>query len=183
MFANSKGWMRRMEEDIQRGLSAEAAVEKEQSSRARAWAGDGPICANGCDLDDLSNRLLRILTGQGKETGAEMPPDPILIARNIGPANCWNTGAPQGHRAGRGLGREPCRDRGARAGHSRWSCMPRGSPPRRSTATTSWSTAIRAWCICAPTRRWATPFRDKMAMQAEAQQRYASIRDKPATTL
>jgi len=31
MFANSKGWMRRMEEDISRGLSAEAAVEKEQS--------------------------------------------------------------------------------------------------------------------------------------------------------
>jgi len=31
MFANSKGWMRRMEEDIARGLSAEAAVEKEQS--------------------------------------------------------------------------------------------------------------------------------------------------------
>lgn len=36
MFANSKGWMRRMEEDISRGLSAEAAVEKEQSTaRAR----------------------------------------------------------------------------------------------------------------------------------------------------
>ena len=36
MFANSKGWMRRMEEDISRGLSAEAAVEKEQSlARAR----------------------------------------------------------------------------------------------------------------------------------------------------
>jgi len=36
MFANSKGWLRRMEEDIGRGLSAEAAVEKEQSlARAR----------------------------------------------------------------------------------------------------------------------------------------------------
>ena len=29
LFAHSKGWRRRMEEDIQRGLSAEAAVEKE----------------------------------------------------------------------------------------------------------------------------------------------------------
>ena len=28
MFAHSRGWLRRMEEDIQRGLSAEAAVEK-----------------------------------------------------------------------------------------------------------------------------------------------------------
>ena len=34
MFANSKGWMRRMEEDIARGLSAEAAVEKEQTAGA-----------------------------------------------------------------------------------------------------------------------------------------------------
>ena len=31
MFANSKGWMRRMEADISNGLSAEAAVEKEQT--------------------------------------------------------------------------------------------------------------------------------------------------------
>ena len=37
------------------------------------------------DLDDLSNRLLRLLTGQGQDTGAELPPDPILVARNIGP--------------------------------------------------------------------------------------------------
>ncbi len=36
MFAHSRGWLRRMEEDIERGLSAEAAVEKEQSAtRAR----------------------------------------------------------------------------------------------------------------------------------------------------
>ncbi len=36
MFAHSRGWKRRMEADIARGLSAEAAVEKEQSAaRAR----------------------------------------------------------------------------------------------------------------------------------------------------
>ena len=35
MFANSKGWLRRMEQDIDQGLTAEAAVEKEQST-ARA---------------------------------------------------------------------------------------------------------------------------------------------------
>ena len=37
------------------------------------------------DLDDLSNRLLRLLTGQGSDTGADVPPNPILVARNIGP--------------------------------------------------------------------------------------------------
>ena len=36
MFARSRGWLKRMEEDIALGLSAEAAVEKEQSgARAR----------------------------------------------------------------------------------------------------------------------------------------------------
>ena len=32
MFANSRGWMKRMVTDINSGLSAEAAVDKEQSS-------------------------------------------------------------------------------------------------------------------------------------------------------
>jgi phosphotransferase system, enzyme I, PtsP len=44
------------------------------------------------DLDDLSNRLLRILTGQGAETGAELPSDPILVARNIGPGELLEYG-------------------------------------------------------------------------------------------
>ncbi len=35
MFAQSRSWIRRMEEDIARGLTAEAAVEKEQSRRPR----------------------------------------------------------------------------------------------------------------------------------------------------
>ena len=77
MFANSRGWMRRMETDIDSGLSAEAAVEKEQSTaRARLeQATDAYMRDRLHDLDDLSNRLLRILTGQGKETGADMPAD------------------------------------------------------------------------------------------------------------
>ncbi|MCO4778580.1 MAG: GAF domain-containing protein, partial [Lentibacter algarum] len=94
MFANSKGWMSRMEQDIGRGLSAEAAVEKEQSTaRARMQqVTDAYLRERLHDLDDLSNRLLRILTGQGLETGAEMPPDPVLIARNIGPAELLDYG-------------------------------------------------------------------------------------------
>ncbi|MEC8016970.1 MAG: phosphoenolpyruvate-utilizing N-terminal domain-containing protein, partial [Pseudomonadota bacterium] len=94
MFANSKGWMRRMEEDIGRGLSAEAAVEKEQSqARARMLqVQDAYLRERLSDLDDLSNRLLRILTGQGSATGAEMPDDPVLVARNIGPGELLEYG-------------------------------------------------------------------------------------------
>ena len=87
MFANSRGWMKRMVTDINSGLSAEAAVDKEQSSaRARLGQVTDPYMRDRLhDLDDLSNRLLRILTGQGKETGASMPKNPILVASNIGP--------------------------------------------------------------------------------------------------
>ena len=94
MFANSRSWMRRMEEDIARGLSAEAAVEKEQSTaRARMeQVADAYMRDRLHDLDDLSNRLLRILTGQGADTGAELPPDPILVARNIGPGELLEYG-------------------------------------------------------------------------------------------
>ena len=94
MFANSKSWMRRMEADVDNGLSAEAAVEKEQSlARTRLnQSGDAYLRERLNDLDDLSNRLLRILTGQGSETGAEMPDNPILVARNIGPGELLDYG-------------------------------------------------------------------------------------------
>jgi len=94
MFANSRGWLRRMCEVIDRGLSAEAAVEKEQSvARARLAQAPDPYLRDRLnDLDDLSNRLLRMLTGQGQETGAEMPEHPILVAKNIGPAELLDYG-------------------------------------------------------------------------------------------
>lgn len=94
MFANSRGWLRRMEQSIESGLSAEAAVEKEQSqARARLQlVPDAYLRDRLHDLDDLSNRLLRILTGQGKDTGALMPDRPILVARNIGPGELLEYG-------------------------------------------------------------------------------------------
>ncbi|MFQ5439081.1 MAG: phosphoenolpyruvate-utilizing N-terminal domain-containing protein, partial [Paracoccaceae bacterium] len=68
MFANSRGWMTRMETDIRAGLAAEVAVEKEQSAtRARMARVPDPYLRERLhDLDDLSNRLLRLLTGQGE---------------------------------------------------------------------------------------------------------------------
>ncbi|WP_323035878.1 phosphoenolpyruvate--protein phosphotransferase [Pararhodobacter sp.] len=94
MFANSRGWLRRMEQSIENGLSCEAAVEKEQSqARARLQLVPDPYLRDRLhDLDDLSNRLLRILTGQGTDTGAVMPDRPILVARNIGPGELLEYG-------------------------------------------------------------------------------------------
>lgn len=94
MFANSKGWLNRMEDDIESGLSAEAAVEKEQSTfRTRmARVEDVYLRDRLHDLDDLSNRLLRVLTGQGQAKITDLPENPILIARNIGPGELLEYG-------------------------------------------------------------------------------------------
>ncbi len=179
MFANSKGWLRRMEEDIARGLSAEAAVEKEQSqARARlAQATDAYLRDRLHDLDDLSNRLLRILTGQGRETGSEMPDDPILIARNIGPGELLEYG-----RQLRGVVLEEGSVGSHAAIVARALAIPLVIHAERITNEALNGDRIlvdgdQGVVHLRPDDSVNSAFRDKMAMQAKAQERYASIRD------
>lgn len=185
MFANSKGWMRRMEEDISRGLSAEAAVEKEQSAaRARmSQVTDAYLRDRLHDLDDLSNRLLRILTGQGNETGAEMPADPILIARNIGPAELLDYG-----RRLKGIVLEEGSVGSHAAIVARALAIPLVIHAERITTEALNGDLIlvdgdQGVAHLRPDESVVNAFRDKMAMAAKAQERYASIRDKPAETV
>jgi phosphotransferase system, enzyme I, PtsP len=89
MFAYDEGWARRINEAIETGLTAEAAVERVQSrNRLRLRSIDDPYLKERLsDLDDLSNRLLRILSGQlGTAAQSGLKADAILIARNLGPA-------------------------------------------------------------------------------------------------
>ncbi len=185
MFANSKGWMRRMEEDISRGLSAEAAVEKEQSlARSRmGQASDSYLRERLSDLDDLSNRLLRILTGQGSDTGAEMPADPILVARNIGPAELLDYG-----RTLRGIILEAGSVGSHAAIVARALAIPLIVHVDRATLESLNGDHVmvdgeQGIVHLRPDDTVVTAFRDKMAMQAAAVERYASIRDKAAETL
>ena len=94
MFAHDKGWVRRMEASIESGLAAEVAVEKEQSAtRARMSRSADPYLRERLhDLDDLSNRLLRLLAGNDQPAGRELPEDAILVARNIGPGELLDYG-------------------------------------------------------------------------------------------
>ncbi|HFQ16105.1 MAG TPA: GAF domain-containing protein, partial [Rhodobacteraceae bacterium] len=184
MFANSKGWMRRMEADIARGLSAEAAVEKEQSTaRARMNQVPDPYLRERLhDLDDLSNRLLRILTGQGSETGAEMPDDPILRATNIGPGELLEYG-----RKLKGVVLEEGSVGSHAAIVARALAIPLIVNAQRITTEALNGDHImvdgeQGVVHLRPDDSVVSAFRDKIAMQAQAQKRYASIRDKPATT-
>ncbi len=185
MFANSRGWMRRMEESISSGLSAEAAVEKEQSAaRARMEQVPDPYLRERLhDLDDLSNRLLRMLTGQGSETGAEIPPDPILVARNIGPGELLDYG-----RSLKGI----ILEEGSVGSHAAVVARALAIPlivhaGRITTDALNGDLVLvdgeQGIVHLRPDDTVQAHFADKMAMQAKAQERYASLRDKPAETL
>lgn len=89
MFANDRGWVDRLKEAIANGLTAEAAVERVQNdTRARMMRAADPYIRDRLhDFDDLANRLLRVLTGNGaSSTPRELPENAILVARNMGPA-------------------------------------------------------------------------------------------------
>jgi phosphotransferase system, enzyme I, PtsP len=89
MFAYDEGWSRRINEAIDSGLTAEAAIERvHQRMRSRMRDIDDPLLAERLhDLEDLSNRLLRIVTGRmGTAAQTGLARDTVLIARNLGPA-------------------------------------------------------------------------------------------------
>lgn len=182
MFAHSRGWLRRMEQSIESGLSAEAAVEKEQSeARARLQQVPDPYLRDRLhDLDDLSNRLLRILTGQGRDTGAQMPDRPILVARNIGPGELLEYGKQL-----KGVVLEE----GSVASHAAIVARALAIPlvVHAESVTTE---ALNGDAIIVdgdegvvhlrPDNGVAAAFRDKIALQTQAAARYAALRDRPA---
>jgi phosphotransferase system, enzyme I, PtsP len=182
MFAHSRGWLKRMEHSIESGLSAEAAVEKEQSeARARLQAvPDAYLRDRLHDLDDLANRLLRILTGQGRETGASMPDRPILVARTIGPAELLDYG-----RRLRGVVLEEGSIGSHAAIVARALAIPLVVQAGRITTE-----ALNGDLIIVdgtagvvhlrPDESVAVAFRDKIAMEAQALARYAALCDQPA---
>ena len=89
MFADDRGWIGKIEEAVVSGLSAEAAVQRVQVDTRRRMMGvaDPYIRERLHDLDDLANRLLRVLSGKPATAASDdLPDNAVLIARNMGPA-------------------------------------------------------------------------------------------------
>ncbi len=87
MIASDRGWVRKMQEYIQKGLTAEAAVQRVRRHTRERFAefGNQMIKARFSDLEDLASRLLKHLTG--KDLSSEkLPESTILVAHNLGPA-------------------------------------------------------------------------------------------------
>jgi phosphotransferase system enzyme I (PtsP) len=89
MVAHDRGWLRRLREAVNTGLTAEAAVERVQNdARAKLQRRTEPSMRERLhDLDDLANRLLHELTGQSFVSAhEELPENAIIVARSMGPA-------------------------------------------------------------------------------------------------
>ncbi|NQV98468.1 MAG: phosphoenolpyruvate--protein phosphotransferase [Rhodospirillales bacterium] len=89
LIAEDAGWLKRMQEAINTGLSAEASVQKVQNDiRARMGQTSDPYLRERVhDFDDLAHRLMKHLMGENGDAGGnEMPDEAILIARSMGPA-------------------------------------------------------------------------------------------------
>lgn len=184
MFANSRGWVSRLEGSIDSGLSAEAAVEKEQSAtRARMSRVPDPYLRERLhDLDDLSNRLLRLLTGQGRSATDAVPENAILVASNIGPAELLEYG-----KNIKGLVLE----HGSVGSHAaiiaRAWAIPMVIHAENITREALTGDEIlvdgdQGVVHLRADETVVAAFKDKVAMLTEAQKKYIAIRDLPAVT-
>ncbi len=184
MFAHDRGWVRRIEEGIDSGLAAEVAVEKEQSAtRMRMARVPDPYLRERLhDLDDLSNRLLRLLSGGERLSQRALPENAILVARNIGPGELLEYG-----RAIKGVVLEE----GSVGSHA--AIVARAlSIPLVIQASRITREAVNGDPILVdgdqgvvhlrPEDSVRDSFHAKMEMLAEAHQSYATLRNKPAAT-
>ncbi|MEX6633331.1 phosphoenolpyruvate--protein phosphotransferase [Hyphococcus lacteus] len=88
LFAYDRGWKDRLRAAVFSGLTAESAVDQVKAeNRARLSQSRDPYLRERLhDLDDLSNRLLRHLSGEKNGGERDLFEETILFARTMGPA-------------------------------------------------------------------------------------------------
>ncbi len=187
MFAHDKGWVRRLREAVEGGLTAEAAVERVQNStRARMLRQNDPYWRERQrDLGDLSDRLLRILAGRitSADEPTQLPLDAILIARTMGPAELLDydrkrlrglvveDGSAQSHVAvvAKALGI-------AAVGQAR------GIVERVSAGDAAIIDALTGEVHLRPSADIVAAYSDKVRFLARRQRQYRALKDVPAVT-
>jgi phosphotransferase system enzyme I (PtsP) len=93
MFAEDAGWVARIGEAIQSGLTAEAAVQKvHEDTRIRMSQVTDPYLRERLhDLEDIANRLMHHLVRGSRDTEAgtaasgDLPDNVVLVCRSMGP--------------------------------------------------------------------------------------------------
>ncbi|NWH07574.1 MAG: phosphoenolpyruvate--protein phosphotransferase [Alphaproteobacteria bacterium] len=187
MFANDSGWVERIREAIDTGLTAEAAVEKVHSeTRARLLRQSDPYLRERLhDLDDLANRLLRHLAGVADTASRlALPPDAVLIARSMGPAELLEYD--------RARIQAVVLEEGSPTSHVAIVARALGIPlvgrcgellDRSETGNAIIVDGETGDVHLRPTGEVRAAYEAKLAMRAQRQAAYAALRDLPAVTL
>lgn len=86
MYARDQSWERRLKVAIETGLTAEAAAQRvlQDTSNQMSKISDYYIRERLGDVEELTRRLLQILTGEGGASKREINHDFILVARTLG---------------------------------------------------------------------------------------------------
>ena len=186
MFAYDEGWSRRINEAIDSGLTAEAAIERvQQRMRARMQDIDDPLLSERMhDLEDLSNRLLRIVSGRmGTAAQSGLNRDTVLVARNLGPADLLE----YDRRRLKGV----LLEEGSLTSHMTIVARAIGVPVigrlhdiRHSVeeGETILVDGDNGSVIVRPTRQLTTGFEHRMAMSQKRRAEFAAVRTLPAKT-
>ncbi|MEL6968078.1 MAG: phosphoenolpyruvate--protein phosphotransferase [Pseudomonadota bacterium] len=95
MFAHDRGWLRRLEEAVSDGLSAEGAVERirQENRTALNRSSDPYLRERMHDFDDLARRLMKELTGSSP-LGDGLTRDFIVVADTMGAAELLDYNGP-----------------------------------------------------------------------------------------
>jgi phosphotransferase system enzyme I (PtsP) len=184
LFAYDQGWRQRMRDAVRTGLTAEAAVERVQDeTRLRVQRlGDPILRERAHDFDDLARRLLRHLTGE-TVSDRSLPANTVLVARGMGPAELLDYGRDQ--LVGLVL------EEAATTSHVAIVARSMGLPLVASLDGIADN--ARAGDMIAvdgetgevhlrPAGEILKAFEDRRALRAQAQARFAAVRDLPAVT-
>lgn len=187
MFAHDKGWHRRLREAVEGGLTSEAAVERVQNAmRTRMLRQhDSYWRERQRDLDDLSDRLMRVLAGRitSADEPSSLPPDAILVARTMGPAELLDYDRTRL----RGLVVEESSSQSHVAVVAKALGIPAlgqagGVVERVNAGDAAIIDAVAGEVHLRPSQEVISAYSDKVRFRARKQKRYLALRDRPAVT-
>jgi phosphotransferase system, enzyme I, PtsP len=190
MIAHDRGWLTRMNDAIDNGLTAEAAVQRSRADmRARLGSVQNPYLRERlADFEDLTNRLLAQLADEeenGDVAGSIDDDQPyIVVARSMGPAELLDYD--RTHLAGLVL------EEGSATAHvaivARALDIPvLGNIPGLLSEVNPGDHLIidanNSQVLLRPTEDVQDSFHAGLRAQAETKARYQALRDQPARTL
>lgn len=184
LLAHDPSWAEKLQEGVRSGLSAEASVDRaRREHRARLQSARDPYLRERLyDLEDLDNRLLRILGGdEGKPQITEERS--VLVARRLGPAELLEY-------ANAGL-RGILMEEAAASSHAAIVARALGIPTLGGIEGLTTRIDQGDWLIVdaeegvlhvRPDDSLYDAYKARVALRSERQAAYAALREKPAKT-